>query len=184
MSELRKRACEGDLLVGIAGKSPQGLGRISPQLIYWMKVSDTATFDEYWDNPAFDKKRPVLGAAKIYAAGDRIYRRDRDTGEWLPEPSLHHIPDSPQPNGGHLAKDTKVDRVLVAEEFTYWGNSGPKLPDYLRHMFFSSRRSYQVNHDPQDLAELYEIIGLDKPQGRVGEPTDWDNSKYFSQVAS
>lgn len=181
MPTIRARAKIGDLIVGMAGSGVRGLGRIHPQLIYWMKVSDDCRFNEYWDDARFSGKRPNIDGAKIYKVGDNTYRRTNDNSEWEFERSMHFIPSNPQHNGGHVVKDTSVDRVLIAEEFTYWGNSGPKVPEHLKSIF-PPTRNYKLNHHPDLLAEFLEYLKLDSPLGVLGDPADWDNSKYFPRA--
>jgi len=178
MPQLRKNAKIGDIIIGIAGAGQKGLGRIHPQLIYWMQVEEDMHFDNYWQDPRFIQKMPNIDGPKLNAVGDNTYRHDPVTGSWVFEPSMHYIPGSPQPNGGHVVKDTKVDRLLLSRRFTYWGNSGPVVPNHLMTLF-SNPRGYKCNHDPGQLSELHELIDLEHPAGVVGDPTDWDNPKYF-----
>lgn len=183
MQEIRRRACHGDLVVGMAGSGRQGLKRIHPQMIYWMKVSEAIPFNTYWSDPRFAEKRPRIEGPIIQKVGDNTYRRSPDSSEWSFETSMHFIPGSAQKNGGHVVKDTSVDRVLIAEDFTYWGASGPVVPPHLIQIF-PARRGYKVNHDEDRLAEFLEFLDLDSPAGLAGEPADWDNSKYFQSGSS
>lgn len=178
MPQVREHASLGDIIVGIAGSGPRGLGRIHPQLIYWMLVEDALTFDQYWRDPRFARKRPQIGGPKMYAVGDRTYRHEPGDADWSYESSMHYVPGAAQPGGGHVAKDTKVDRLLVGRTFTYWGGTGPVVPPHLLDLFPNPRGQKCPPPGPA-LDELHELMGLHAPQGLVGEPADWVSARYF-----
>jgi len=180
MSQIRRVACIGDIIVGMAGSDKRkGLGHIYRQIIYWMQVEEDPTFDGYWSDSRFEPKRPQIPGPKFKEVGDRTYRHDPLTGEWKFEVSMHFIPDAPQENGGHVNMDTRVDRVLLGRRYTYWGKNGPKLPEHFITLF-PPRRGYRRNRPHTErIDEFHQFLGLDKPCGLVGEPADWDNPKYF-----
>lgn len=181
MSQIRKYAQIDDVIVGMAGSGRAGLKRIHPQIIYWMQVDEILSFDQYWDDPRFSRKKPQISGPKFRVVGDNTYRHDARTDDWVFEISMHHILGAPQPNGGHVASDTRVDRVLLAKRFTYWGKDGPAISDHLMQVF-PRGRGWKCNHpDPAPIAELQEFIGLENPLGIVGEPADWGNQRYYSK---
>lgn len=183
MAELRKYSAIGDVIVGIAGSGKQGLHRIHRQLIYWMVVEDDPSFDRYWNDPRFSQKRPRLNGPKMWAAGDRTYRHEPGEPEWRFEQSMHYVSGAAQPNGGHVVRDTKVDRVLVGRTFTYWGKSGPRVPDHLIGLFPATRHYKNCPPGP-DLDELHQLMGLNAPLGLAGDPADWVNRRYFTKMIS
>ena len=178
MPQIRRHARIDDVIIGMAGSGKRGLNRIHPQVIYWMRVSEAMCFDEYWNDPRFAAKQPQIPGPKLRMVGDRTYRRDTEASSWLFDLSMHYLPPASQGNGGHVVRDTKVDRLLVGRDFTYWGKVGPKLPDHLLELF-PSRRGQKCPEAGPLLAELHEFVGLDDPQGVVGDPADWDNARYF-----
>lgn len=177
MPAIRKSAAEGDIIIGMAGAGKRALGRIHPQLIYWMRVDEAMTFDEYWKDARFARKRPRMDGCKMHSVGDRTYRHEAGLEGWQFEPSMHHVPSS---GGGasHVELDTKVDRLLVGKEFTYWGGAGPALPPQLLSLF-SNPRNQKCQAEGPALDELLQFIGVDTPLGAVGDPADWDNQRYF-----
>lgn len=178
MPQIRANASVGDVIVGIAGSGTRGLGKIHPQLIYWMRVDETLKFDEYWRDLRFTRKLPRIDGPKMLAAGDRTYRHEPGQTEWSFEPSMHYVPGAPQGEGGHVVKDTKVDRLLVSRTFTYWGGSGPVVPYHLIALFPNPRGQKCPVPGPL-LDELHDLMGLQDPRGLVGEPADWSNRRYF-----
>lgn len=177
MPQIRQHAKAGDTIIGMAGKG--GLGRIYPQLIYWMQVDQAMSFDEYWSDPRFANKRPQVPGPKMRNVGDRTYRHEPGQTGWQFDLSMHHLPSTTKSAGRHAALDTKVDRLLVGKRFTYWGNSGPPVPTHLIGLFPSPRGNKCPTAGPL-LDELHELCGLNHPQGVVGDPTDWDNKRYFN----
>jgi hypothetical protein len=182
MSDIRDYAKLNDIIIGIAGSAKRGLGRYYPQLIYWMRVDVELTFDQYWNDPRFALKRPRIPGPKMYMVGDRTYRHENGSPDWSFDQSMHYLATAAQKNGGHVARDTKVDRVLLSKHYTYWGKSGPKVPDHLLPLF-PVLRGQKCNHDAVLLAELHNFIGLNQPMKLTGEPADWDNPRYFKAQA-
>jgi hypothetical protein len=183
MGDIRKYAKFGDVIVGIAGSGKRGLGRYHPQLIYWMQVDVDLTFDQYWNDARFARKRPQIPGPKMQMVGDRTYRHEPDNIDWSFDTSMHYVASAAQHNGGHVVRDTKVDRVLLSQRYTYWGKSGPTVPDHLLPLF-PSLRGQKCEHDAVLLAELHDFIDLNRPLGLADDPADWDNPRYFKAQGS
>ena len=114
---IRLSAQTGDWVFGSSSRAGGGPGHA----VFAMRVDKTMCFEEYWRDPRFEDKRPNWQGISLKGrCGDNIYHRDPATGEWQQEPSFH----GPEDTG----RDTSVDRVLVGEDFIYWGGDGPPLP--------------------------------------------------------
>ena len=122
---IRRVAQVGDCIVGTGSAYGDRTGHI----VFAMRVSETMTFQEYWEDPRFRAKRPNLRGSLKQAFGDNIYHTDQETGLCLQEDS-HHCHEDGTPNPENIVNDTKTDRVLVGEEFTYWGGAGPQIPEF------------------------------------------------------
>lgn len=122
---IRKSAQVGDWLLGMG--SNQKKIRRGGYVVHAMRVSETLTTGEYWNDPRFKKKRPQVGLSLRHASGDNIYEPD-GLGGWIQHNSYHSNPDGSR-KANHVARDTSVQRVLVSNEYTYWGAEGPKLPE-------------------------------------------------------
>lgn len=142
-----------------------------------MKVSEILDFNSYWMDIRFNFKKPVINGPKIVKVGDNTYRKCFSTGNWLQETSMHNIPGTPINNKAHIEVDTSEDKVLIAEEFTYWGGLGPTLPEKLVSMFMN--RNYQRNHPKNKEKELHKLLQIRSPKFLIGPPIDWENKKYF-----
>lgn len=164
--EIRKSAKVGDLIIGAGSASKGRRGRV----VYVMQVSETMGFQEYWDDPRFEAKRPRMDAGPIEAVGDKIYHWNELTGEWIQNPSQHSNDDC-SPCGSNMSKDLRVNRVLIGEVFTYWGGDGPLAPHFPQAPLYFGR-AHKHNYPPdlvRDFEEWYDGLGT---QGVVGEPAD------------
>ena len=95
-----------------------------------MFISEIMSFQSYWDDPRFRGKKPHPAGSLKQLYGDNIYHHDQ-TGGWVQADS-HHSDMQGQSNTANLEHDTSVDRVLIAERFSYWGAAAPCLPVHLR----------------------------------------------------
>ena len=122
---IRKAAQVGDWIIGTGSKS-KGRKR---HIVYAMCVNEVMSFNEYWQDPRFHQKRPDMYASISKAFGDNIYYRDNTSNEWIQIDS-HHSYECGKPNLKNLCHDTKIDRVLISDDFIYWGGSGPQIPTF------------------------------------------------------
>src|ERR1700683_153648 len=115
-------AAGGDWIVG-TGTKKSGL---QDHIIYAMRVTETQSFDQYWGDPRFVDKRVNRRGSRMYLFGDNIYHHNDKTGRWIQEDS-HHSRDSGKAFKVNLDHDTKTDRVLISEDFVYYGGSAIKI---------------------------------------------------------
>lgn len=164
----RQKANEGDVILGF-GSAKHG---IAGQLIYWMLIDEITSFDKYWQDPRFRRKRPQMKGSLMLCYGDNLYHRDPVTGAWIQEPSFHSDPPN-LINGGNLERDTgRTERVLLARDYAYWGGSGPKLPPELEE-FVVRGRGDKCRFPEQACGTLLEWLQKLPDRGICGEPADW-----------
>jgi len=157
---IRKAAQVGDVILGMSSRSER--------VVYAMQVGEVVSFDEYWADPRYEVRRPVMTAQQIvYRAGDNIYEPVTDGYRQLP--SFHSNSDGSE-DTGLKRTDLSVNRVLVAKRFTYWGRSGPALPEQL--LFLAVGRGHRCNftHDQIDAVARW---FTDLPGGVLGAPAQW-----------
>jgi Nucleotide modification associated domain 2 len=176
--KIREHAVIGDTIIGIAGAGKRGLKRLHPRIIYWMRVDEVLTFDEYWRDPRFSHKLPFISGSKMRMVGDRTYRHEPNSKDWSFETSMHYIEGAKQSKGGHVAADTKVDRVLASQNFSYYGACGPESGPHLLDLF-PNPRGEKCPKDGPLLSELFALVELERPKFLVGDPADWNNERYF-----
>ena len=169
--KIRDTAKHGDWVIGTGSKTRGHQGK----LVFAMCVSETLTFNEYWFDPRFRKKRPNPQGSLKQVFGDNIYYQDESTGQWHQENS-HHSYEDGSPNPENIARDTGVDRVLVGINYTYWGGGGPHI-----HQNFRNYRGYDVcvgrYHKcrfPDDLvSDFVEWLNSLDQRGYVCHPLKW-----------
>lgn len=171
---IRKTAQIGDW---IAGFGPKPKGR-QDRLVFAMRVTGERTFNQYWDDPEFQAKKPNLFGSKKQAFGDNIYCRDPTSGLWQQLDS-HHALDNGGPNQLNISDDTKADRVLISTDFVYWGGAGPKIPARFRNydgQDICPGRGHKNRFSEaliQDFVDWLRSLG---ESGYRGMPLDWSRS--------
>jgi Nucleotide modification associated domain 2 len=136
--KIRKTAQVGDWVVGMGGAKLKAVGRC----IYAMQVTDTRTFDAYWDDPMFHSKRPARNGSRKTIMGDNIYHRSVGAMAWVQEDSHHsQVDGSPEPS--NIKNDTQTNRVLISHSFYYFGDKAPLIPHHiLSHLGYRN----QIGH--------------------------------------
>ncbi|MBX3458575.1 MAG: hypothetical protein KF696_01270 [Planctomycetes bacterium] len=125
--KIRTKASIGDWIWGTGAATGY---QLRGHLIYAMKVAETLSFTEYWNDPRFAAKKPLLNGSLKQLYGDNIYHR-RGSG-WFQADS-HHSHDNGRLNQANTERDTGVDRILVSTHFVYFGREAPQIPQSLRH---------------------------------------------------
>lgn len=119
---IRSSARIGDWILGVGGSRLKARGKI----VYLMKVSEVLTFDEYWSDTRFFRKRPMRNGSLVMMVGDNVYHRDPGDGHWIQLDSHHSSPDG-TPNHMNLKTDTSSENVLISNHFFYFGKSAPEF---------------------------------------------------------
>ncbi|WP_245398045.1 Nmad2 family putative nucleotide modification protein [Pseudomonas germanica] len=127
--KIRKGAQIGDWVVG-SGSNDRNV-RLGGHLVYAMRVTEAMSFDEYCLDPRFESKKPFRKGSRKQSCGDNIYFRAAAGADWQQRDSFHSLPDG-SVNPDHVARDSGVNRVLISEDFVYFGGDGPAFPDNLK----------------------------------------------------
>ena len=85
-----------------------------------MRVSAKITFNEYWSDPRYRDKKPIRNGTNKMMVGDNIYYYDSAEQKWHQADS-HHSNEDCSVNLINLAADTQSDKVLLSNEFFYFG---------------------------------------------------------------
>lgn len=168
---IRRHAEDEDWVVGTGSKTRSREG----YLVFAMRVTEHMTFTDYWSDVRFLVKRPNLRGSKKQAYGDNIYRRD-DAG-WHQSDSHHSLPDG-QKNMDNVVRDTSADRVLVSNDFAYWGRSGPVIPTRFRGSGkwpdVCAGRGHKNNFPTDMVEDFVSWVRSLGAQGVHGDPLDWN----------
>lgn len=167
---IRKHAEVGDVVIGVGGAKYKLRGRTA----YMMQVSEEMTFDDYWADPRFKCKRPDTAGSLKVMYGDNIYHRESAKHSWQQEDS-HHSLERGRPNKKNIDHDTRVNRILISDNYVYWGASAPKLPTSLSDLNLS--RQYLVNHSKETEIALKAWTKRHLGKGYIGEPAEFQKAK-------
>lgn len=171
---IRKHCCVGDYVIGI---SPLDKGR-GNKLVMLMRVTEVTTFDEYWSNPRFECKKPVMNGSLMKLYGDNIYHHD-EQGNWIQEDS-HHTNADGTPNPKNLKRDTgTTDRVLISADYYYLGKNCIALPPALLEEIKVRRNHRRVNE--AIIPDLIDFVESNCPEkGYLGEPHKFNTFKRYN----
>ena len=149
---------KGDWIIG-TGAVAKG-----NRLIYAMQVSDKMPFDQYYKNPSFERKKPVI-ESKDYRrrCGDNIYYRDK-AGHWQQHPSSFHN------TKNQKKQDLKHPYVFIAKRFCYFGCKAKKIPREYNNLIWK-RQGVKCFHDPEDIEGFLAWLH-GKKTGIHGRPRD------------
>ena len=167
---IRRMANVGDWVAG-TGAAPN---RLVGHLVFAMRIAETMSFSEYFEDPRFNLKRPNLSGSLKQAFGDNIYHR-LELGEWGQLDSHHALPDGSS-NPENIARDTQTDRVLISDRFGYFGSNAPKIPENVRFQGqddLVANRGYKNKFDDQSVYDFVEWFEQLDAQGVKGRPSEW-----------
>jgi hypothetical protein len=163
---IRKKAVLGDYVLGTGAVKPKLRGHLT----FWMRVDEVITFDEYWQDRRFRRKKPRMSGTTCLRYGDNIYHRDG--GETLQQEDSFHSLEDGSLSLGDLKRDTSTtEKVLIGRDFAYWGRAGVKFPDHLTS-FLKRGPSHRYDFTDEQIASL--LSWLDSlPRGYIDEPAHW-----------
>lgn len=165
--QIRKKAEVGDYVLGTGAVKPNLRGHLT----FWMRVDEIMTFDEYWEDRRFRRKKPLMSGSTHLRYGDNIYHRDGGK-KFLQEDSFHSHEDG-SASLGDLKRDTgTTDKVLIGHTFAFWGKSGLKLPDHLRYVL-KSGRGHRCNFTEEQIEPLLAWLRSLPQRGYIDEPAHW-----------
>lgn len=148
--KIRNSAVVGDWIFGLGGKRLGATGKC----IFAMKVTNIITFNEYWNNPLYNDKKPVRNGSKKMVLGDNIYHYDDTSNSWF-QAFSHHSNIDGSLNEYNLKRDTTSKNVLLSTHFYYFGKEAPTIPkDILRLLKYKNG----VGHRKYNSAECSRLL--------------------------
>ena len=133
-------------------------------LVYAMQVSETLYFDDYFNDPRFEDKKPDLTGPWHKRCGDNFYQLG-DDGLWIQRDNAFHDNDEDR------IRDTKHPYVFVAENYYYFGKKSIKLPAEFQSLIFD-QRGYKFNFNPKIVDGFIAWLGKNHKPGIHGDPKD------------
>lgn len=161
----------GDWIIGTGSRALENISgkEFVRHLIYAMKVQEILTYENYWLDTRFGYKKPILNGSLVTIYGDNIYHKD-SKGNWIQEDSAHSLIDGAT-NEEHLKKDTSGKNVLISENFYYFGDNAPILPEDLFRVCHSGIGEKIIKSHEQD--KLMQWLALNFDLGIQGDPINW-----------
>lgn len=157
---IRRTAKVGDLIVGLSSRCKR--------IVYAAQIERIIGFEEYWNDPMYEARRPKMDSERIVdRTGDNIYEPLNNGFRQLP--SLHSHRDGSE-NSGSKRTDLGGKHVLVGERFTYWGGSGPALPEELG--FLAVGRAHRCRFSPEQVDVVARWFAA-LEGGVLGAPARW-----------
>ena len=164
--KIRKNAKIGDIIIGI-GSGAKG-SEYKDRMIFAMIVSEILTYDEYWNDPRFASKKPFMGGSKKQMYGDNIYHTSPKTGKIVQEFS-HHSHKDGSTNYKNYNRDVPGEKVLVAEQFWYFGKQAIEIPSSLICLT-GAKRGHRVWKDTNFYYDVKAWLENLNDSGFIGKP--------------
>ena len=173
--DIRRTAELGEWVIG-TGSANKKINR-GGTLVYAMRVSGIITFQQFWNDPRFEQKKPNLNRSRMHACGDNIYRFTN--GRWRQLDSFHTNQDGTE-NADHIARDTGVNRLLFSEDYVYFGGEGPKIPKEFRRGkdICVNGRGRKLVKDQKLIEDFVDWIREQGCAGYCGRPQDWISNEW------
>jgi hypothetical protein len=172
--DIRRAAQVDDWIVG-SGSNDKAVRR-GGYMVYAMRVGEILTFRQYDADPRFEHKKPYRKGSRKQSCGDNIYYRDAADRHWLQRDSFHSNADGSR-HAEHVNIDTGVDRVLISQDFVYFGGEGPAFPDHLQDDAGRSICKSGIGHsrfdDPALIAAFEDWVWGLGASGFQGAPFEW-----------
>ena len=170
---IRQYTKVNDWIVG-TGSNARGVRR-GGYLVYAMRVTEILSTKEYWRDPRFQDKKPNLYYNWVAASGDNIYE-PVTSGRWHQLSSYHSHADGSR-REDHVRRDTSVEKILVSDDFVYFGGEGLQLPDRFRgggnFEVVCLHRNYRRVTEEAVVSAFENWIRSLGVTGFQGKPWDW-----------
>lgn len=157
---IRRVASKGDWIVGFSGI------RDGYRLIYAMEITEgPLTFARYFRDRRFAKKKPDFRSRdRRLIVGDNAYKPLRN-GFYKQLRCMHSLKDASK----HKERDLSVDRVLISDQFWYFGGKSLVTPDHL-NIIVPNGPGHRKFKDEKLSKKLASFLGTRK-KGILGKPT-------------
>jgi hypothetical protein len=141
-----------------------------------MRVTETLRFEEYDQDQRFQRKKPYRFGSRKQSCGDNIYFKIEGGAGWGQRDSFHSKPDE-SPNPDHVTRDTGVDRILISDDFVYFGGNGPRFPENMRDSLGRDLCKTGIGYSCFDETKLIESfvqwVRSFGVRGYQGAPYEW-----------
>lgn len=171
---IRNSAQKGDWIIGLGSNARKSQYRM--KIIYVMQINEKINYNDYWNDPRFQYKKPVMNGSLCQIYGDNIYHSLN--GKYIQENS-HHSYNKGIMNIHNYNRDLLSKYVLIAETYWYWGKNGILLPERLWNSL-KVGRNYKVIKDTDIQKMFFNWLQVHQNMGYLGEPIKFHsvNNRY------
>lgn len=162
----------GDWIIGTGSKNIEDITgqKCINHLIYAMKVSEKILIEDYWNDERFQYKKPIINGSLSSMYGDNIYFKNED-GTWGQINSAHSKHDGIL-NEGHLETDTSGKFSIISEEFYYFGDNCPEIPENLKSVCKKGIGEKTIT-DETTIDLFINWLTKEYTPGIYGDPINW-----------
>ena len=158
----------GDWIIGTGSKKLNLVNHV----IYVMQVSEKITYNEYWNDPRFQYKKPVINGSLVEIYGDNIYHFDENRKRWRQENSAHSLAKG-KLNKKHLETDTGGGFVLISTNFYYFGSNCFLMPEKYREICNQGRNIKSTSIPEKTQKQFITWVQKKFKPGIHGDPINW-----------
>jgi hypothetical protein len=153
--EIRRTARVGDWVIGLTPRAERN------HVAYFMQVNEILpSFDLYWRDRRFAKKKPRHNATVVLKCGDNIYE-PIGSKEYRQLRSTHSYRQTDVEDPERKAHDLRGKRVLVSQTFAFFGAMGPGLPPELNSLIVGRGHKCRFPEEVKaDFLRFVEGVGL------------------------
>jgi len=140
--------------------------RTGNKLILLMQVDEKKTFDEYYRDPKYEKKKPFIKGTWQERVGDNMYYLN-NKGEYHQHKTKYHNTDQER------KKDLRYSSkkiVFISKSFYYFGEKMIPIPKEYKSLIGTSH-GCSSKHDERVVKDFLEWIKR-HPKGKHADPRD------------
>ena len=134
------------------------------KLLYAMQISEILSFNNYYRDPRFQDKKPVIRGNWQQRVGDNMYYQDAD-GNWKQHQTLHHHKKE------MIRKDLKHPLAFIGTKYFYFGENAVVFPVEFRSLIWN-RQGCKASHDAKVVENFTEWLQGNHKPGIYGNPFD------------
>ena len=158
----------GDWIIGTGSVKLKNLHH----LVFLMKVEEKMMLNEYWEDPRFQYKKPIINGSLVQMYGDNFYHQKPKSKKWIQEDSAHSLQGGKR-NIEHLDVDTEGKYVLISRTFYYFGDKAIQIPKRYWEIC-NEGRNMKGPSIPIEIAKKFiESIQENYSVGVLGDPINW-----------
>ena len=165
--EIRRTAEVDDVILGTGSADIAAAGRLG----YWMQVGEVVSFDAYWSDPRFTRKKPNMRGGMIHRYGNNIYWTGPD-GTFQQLDSFHSEDDGTLSTANRRRDTGTTQRVLIGTEFAYYGKLAPSIPHELSFVV-KKGPGHKCQFADVERAALEAWLATMPERGYMNEPGRW-----------